>query len=74
VMVVICPRHGFFDLRAGVAGECAQKFVNYRVRLAVIGDISAHTERSEAVPALVAGSTAAASCGSCPLGLTSTTG
>ena len=45
---------GFFDLRTGVAGEYAQKFVNYRVRLAVIGDISAHTERSEALRAFVA--------------------
>jgi hypothetical protein len=45
---------GFFDLRTGVAGEYAQKFVNYRVRLAVIGDISAHTDRSEALRAFVA--------------------
>lgn len=44
---------GFFDLRTGVAGQYAQKFVNYRVRLAVIGDISAHTERSEALRAFV---------------------
>jgi hypothetical protein len=27
----------FFDLRTGVAGEIMQKFVNYRLRLAVVG-------------------------------------
>jgi hypothetical protein len=44
----------FFDLRSGVAGEYAQKFVNYRIRLAVVGDISAYLERSEALRAFVA--------------------
>jgi len=29
----------FFRLRTGFAGEVAQKFVNYRVGLAVLGDI-----------------------------------
>ena len=38
----------FFDLRSGVAGEIAQKAANYRVRIAVVGDVSAHTERSDA--------------------------
>lgn len=28
----------FFDLRSGLAGEILQKFSNYRVRLAVVGD------------------------------------
>ncbi|SCL21101.1 protein of unknown function [Micromonospora rhizosphaerae] len=32
----------FFRLRSGVAGEIAQKFVNYRLRLAVVGDIAGH--------------------------------
>ena len=44
---------GFFDLRTGVAGEYAQKFVNYRVRLAVIGDISVHIQGSDALRAFV---------------------
>lgn len=44
---------GFFDLRTGVAGEYAQKFVNYRIRVAVVGDISDHLERSEALRAFV---------------------
>ena len=30
----------FFVLRTGLAGAVAQKVVNYRLRLAVIGDIS----------------------------------
>ena len=30
----------FFVLRTGVAGDIVQKFVNYRVRLAVVGDTS----------------------------------
>ena len=36
----------FFDLRSGVAGEILQKFTNYRIRLAVIGDFSAYTSRA----------------------------
>ncbi|MBW0103903.1 DUF4180 domain-containing protein [Pseudonocardia sp. KRD291] len=34
----------FFRLRTGVAGAVVQKFVNYRVRLIIIGDVSAHVE------------------------------
>jgi len=30
----------FFELRTGRAGAIAQKFVDYRMRLAVVGDIS----------------------------------
>ena len=30
----------FFDLRTGLAGEILQKFSNYRVRLAVVGDFT----------------------------------
>jgi len=36
----------FFDLRTGVAGEILQKFSNYRIRLAVVGDFSNLTSRS----------------------------
>jgi hypothetical protein len=43
----------FFDLSTGLAGEIMQKFVNYRTRLAVVGDLSAYTARSEALAALV---------------------
>lgn len=40
---------GFFQLSTGVAGKVIQQFVNYRVRLAVVGDISGHVERSSAL-------------------------
>ncbi|RCR70900.1 DUF4180 domain-containing protein [Larkinella punicea] len=36
----------FFDLKTGLAGEILQKFSNYRVRLAIIGDFSAYTGKS----------------------------
>jgi hypothetical protein len=39
----------FFDLSSGVAGEFAQKFVNYRKRLAIVGDISAAVDGSGAL-------------------------
>jgi hypothetical protein len=39
----------FFSLRTGVAGGIVQKFVNYRLRLAIVGDISAHVAASTAL-------------------------
>ena len=36
----------FFDLKTGIAGEVMQKFVNYHMRLAVIGDFSGYTSRA----------------------------
>ncbi len=39
----------FFRLRTRVAGEIIQKFANYRVGMAVIGDISRHTAASDAL-------------------------
>jgi hypothetical protein len=44
----------FFTLRTGLAGEVAQKFVNYRIRLVVVGDISHHVAKSSALGAFVA--------------------
>lgn len=44
----------FFTLSTGIAGAVMQKFVNYRLRLAVIGDISEHLARSSALRDLVA--------------------
>ncbi|MGW0804012.1 DUF4180 domain-containing protein [Nonomuraea sp. NPDC002799] len=44
----------FFDLRTGVAGEFAQKFANYRIGLAIVGDVSRFTEASSALRAWVA--------------------
>lgn len=43
----------FFSLSTRVAGEVMQKFVNYRLRLAVIGDISQHLAASSALRAFV---------------------
>ena len=33
-----CFSEAFFDLSTGLAGEVLQKFVNYRLRVAIIGD------------------------------------
>ncbi|GAB3952260.1 DUF4180 domain-containing protein [Streptomyces sparsus] len=43
----------FFRLRTGAAGEVTQKFAQYRVGLAVVGDIDAHTAASAALRDLV---------------------
>ncbi|MFD2328122.1 DUF4180 domain-containing protein [Cohnella sp. GCM10020058] len=37
---------GFYDLKTGLAGEIAQKFVNYHVKLAIVGDFSGYTSKS----------------------------
>lgn len=39
----------FFRLGSGVAGDIVQKFVTYRLRLAVVGDVSGHVARSGAL-------------------------
>ncbi|MBX0334722.1 DUF4180 domain-containing protein [Pontibacter sp. HSC-14F20] len=36
----------FFELKNGMAGEILQKFSNYRVRLAIVGDFSKYTRQS----------------------------
>lgn len=36
----------FFDLKNRMAGEILQKFSNYRVRLAIVGDFSNYTSKS----------------------------
>jgi hypothetical protein len=36
----------FFDLRTGIAGEILQKFSNYRVRLAIVGDFASYESKS----------------------------
>ncbi|MFG3423522.1 DUF4180 domain-containing protein [Micromonospora sp. NPDC049460] len=43
----------FFSLGTRFAGEIMQKFVNYRLRLVVVGDISRHLAASAALRALV---------------------
>jgi hypothetical protein len=36
----------FFDLKTGVAGEILQKFSNYRMKLAIVGDFNSVGSRS----------------------------
>jgi Domain of unknown function (DUF4180) len=36
----------FFDLKTGIAGEILQKFSNYHVSLAIIGDFSKYQSKS----------------------------
>jgi Domain of unknown function (DUF4180) len=36
----------FFDLKTGIAGEILQKFSNYRIRLAIIGDFTPYSSKS----------------------------
>jgi hypothetical protein len=43
----------FFTLSSGIAGEIVQKFANYKLRLAVVGDISGPLKRSEALRGFV---------------------
>ncbi|MGA2569757.1 MAG: DUF4180 domain-containing protein [Terracidiphilus sp.] len=39
----------FFNLRNGIAGEVLQKFVTYRLRIAIVGDISPLSAASKAL-------------------------
>jgi hypothetical protein len=39
----------FFDLKSGIAGEILQKFSNYDMRLAIIGDVSKYTSNVFAI-------------------------
>ena len=43
----------FFTLRTGLAGAIMQKFVNYRIRLAVVGDLSSRSAGNTALRELV---------------------
>ncbi|HEX4003874.1 MAG TPA: DUF4180 domain-containing protein [Candidatus Acidoferrales bacterium] len=43
----------FFELRTRVAGEIISRLVQYRLRVAIIGDISRHLEESSALRAFV---------------------
>ncbi|MFG2616826.1 DUF4180 domain-containing protein [Streptomyces sp. NPDC048507] len=44
-----CLSEDFFRLRTRLAGDIVQKFVNYRMGLAVVGDISHHVEASDSL-------------------------
>lgn len=36
----------FFDLKTKLAGEILQKFINYQMRVAIVGDFSGYTSNS----------------------------
>ena len=36
----------FFDLKTKLAGEVLQKFINYHVNIAIVGDFSVYTSKS----------------------------
>lgn len=36
----------FFDLKTRLAGEILQKFINYRVKIAIVGDFSVYPSQS----------------------------
>ncbi len=42
----------FFDLKTKLAGEVLQKFINYKIKLAIVGDFSIYT--SESLKAFIA--------------------
>lgn len=45
VLTKNCLDEDFFKLSSGLAGEVLQKFVNYQMRLAVVGDFSRYTSK-----------------------------
>ncbi|MGH7925677.1 MAG: DUF4180 domain-containing protein [Candidatus Binatus sp.] len=54
VIPVDCLDDEFFRLSTRIAGELIQKFVQYRRRLVIIGDISRHLAESSALRDFVA--------------------
>jgi hypothetical protein len=54
VIPVECLDDEFFQLSTRIAGELIQKFVQYRQRLAIVGDISGFLAESSALRAFVA--------------------
>ena len=36
----------FFDLSTRLAGEILQKFINYNIKIAIVGDFSVYTSKS----------------------------
>lgn len=42
----VCITPDFFDLKTGIAGEILQKFSNYRMQLAIVGNFDRYTGKS----------------------------
>ena len=53
---------GFLTLRSGIAGAAIQKFVNYKVRIAIIGRIDAELAGSNALQSFVLEANRGATC------------
>ena len=53
IIPVECLDDEFFQLKTRIAGELIQKFVQYRRRLVIVGDISRHLAESSALRAFV---------------------
>jgi hypothetical protein len=53
IVPVECLEPDFFRLRTGIAGAIVQKFVQYRRRLAIVGDVSPYVAGSSAFAAFV---------------------
>ena len=53
IKLVIIPverlAEDFFQLKTQLAGQIVQKFINYQIRLVVLGDISQDVEQSTAL-------------------------
>ncbi len=41
-----CINEDFFDLKTGFAGEMLQKFINYKMKIAIAGDLSEYTGKA----------------------------
>lgn len=47
--IILCEENlnpAFFELRTGLAGDIVQKFANYRMKLAIVGDFTKYNSRS----------------------------
>ncbi len=40
-----CVAEDFFVLSTGIAGDILQKFINYRIKVAIVGDYSKYTSK-----------------------------
>ena len=41
-----CINEDFFDLKTGYAGQLLQKFINYKMKIAIAGDFSKYCSKS----------------------------
>ena len=41
-----CITESFFDLKTGIAGEILQKYTNYQMKVAIVGEFSTYTSKA----------------------------